>query len=146
MPSPRKVSPAPRRSASTSFLNDRSIALILAAIRREQISGATDGADHRGVGWIGLDLTPDPRDPHVYRPVKGFPVARFGEIQQALAREHLLGIFCEGLEQREFGRCQRMLVAALITQRLGIDVEPLRSKADQRLIGLRRRNRNRLDD
>src|SRR5882757_3417963 len=119
MPSPRKVSPAPSRSACTSFLNERSMAVGLArfaAVRREQIAGAAHGPDYRRVRRVGLDLTPDPRDPHVDGAVEGLALARLGEVEQTLTREDFLGVLRKGLQQGEFGACQRMLVAIVVAQ------------------------------
>src|SRR6202023_811541 len=33
--------------------------------RRKQVSAAADGADHRRLGRVGLDLAPDPHDPQI---------------------------------------------------------------------------------
>ena len=61
------------------------------AARREQIAGATHGANDRRMGRIRLDLAAQARDPHIDRAVEGFAVARIGQIEQLLARQDSFG-------------------------------------------------------
>ena len=65
------------------------------------------------------------------RAVEGFGVARIGQFQQPLARQHALRIGGEHLQQAEFGRRQRMLVAFVVAQRLGFEVEPFGAEPHQ---------------
>src|SRR5262245_64138852 len=81
----------------------------LAAVGGEQVAGAADGADDRGARRVWLDLLADARDPHVDGAVEGLTVARLGEVEQPLAREHPPRVVGKGLEQRELGARQRML-------------------------------------
>src|SRR5437899_6957142 len=78
---------------------------------RKQISAAPDGADDRGFGRVRFDFAPDSHDSQIDGAIEGFGVARIGQLQQALARQHPLRIGREHLEQAEFGSGQRMLVA-----------------------------------
>src|SRR6266568_6880433 len=65
-------------------------ALRLISRRGEQIATASDRADHGGLGRIDLDLAPDAHDSEIHRAVEGFGVARIGQFQQSLARQHAL--------------------------------------------------------
>jgi len=103
----------------------------LVAGGREQIAAAPDGADHCGLGRVDLDLAPDPHDPEIDGAIEGFGVARIGQLQQPLARQHTFRIGRENLEQAEFGRGQRMLIALVVAQRLRLEIEPLRSEPHQ---------------
>src|ERR1700730_6229549 len=53
---------------------------------REQVSAASDGADHGRLGRIRFDLAPDSHDPQVDGAIEGFAVARVGQFQEALPR------------------------------------------------------------
>src|ERR1700686_4166110 len=53
---------------------------------REQVSAASDGADHGRLGRVRFDLAPDSHDPQVAGAVEGFAVARVGQFQEALPR------------------------------------------------------------
>src|SRR5882672_3321160 len=46
--------------------------LRLVAGRREQVAAAADGADHRRLGRIDLDLAPDPHNAQIDGAVEGF--------------------------------------------------------------------------
>ncbi len=78
---------------------------------------------------IRLDLAADAGDAHVDRAVERVRVARIGEVEQPLAREHALGIVGERLEQRELGRRERVLVAVVVAQQVRVEVEPLGAEA-----------------
>src|SRR5262249_43307284 len=105
------------------------------AIRREQVAGPAHRADDRGPGRIGLDLLADAGDAHVDGAIEGFAVARLGEVEEPLAREHALGVLGECLEQGKLGACERVLVAALIAQYARLDVEPFGAEPDWRPAG-----------
>ena len=109
-------------------------ALALVAGRREQITAAADGANHRGLGRIDLDLAPDPHDTKVDRAVERFGVARIGEFEQPLARQHPLGVGREHFQEPEFGRRQRVLVAFVVAQRLRLEIEPFGAEPHQLLL------------
>ena len=83
------------------------------AARRKQIAGAAHRANDRRMGRIRLDLAAKARDPNIDRAVEGFAVARIGEIEQLLARQHPFRIFGEHLEQSELRAGQRKFVAAI---------------------------------
>src|SRR5262249_15838461 len=102
------------------------------AIRREQVAAPPDSPDHACPPRIGLDLFADASDAYVDSAVEGLTVARLGEVKEPLAREHALGVLGERLEQRKFGACERVLVAALIAQHARIDVQPLGPEPDRR--------------
>src|SRR5262245_7769410 len=87
---------------------------------------------------IWLDLAADAGDAHVDGAVEGFAVARLREVEQALAREHALGVFRKRLQQRELGTDQWMLVAFLVAQHLRVHVEPFGAEADRRTTAGRR--------
>src|SRR5712671_120023 len=98
---------------------------------REQISAASDGADHRRFGRIDLDFAPNSHDPQVHGAIEGLGVTRVGQFQQSLARQHPLRIGRENLEQAEFGSGQRVLIALVVAQRLRLEIEPFRSEPHQ---------------
>src|SRR5215831_15859016 len=113
------------------------------AVGGEQVAGPPDRPDH---GWprrIGLDLLADASDAYIDGAVEGLTVARLGEVKEPLAREHALGVLGECLEQRKFGACERVLVAALVAQHARIDVQPLGAEPDRRPRGGRGRRRGR---
>src|SRR5579883_2144875 len=109
-------------------------ALRLLAGRREQIAAAADGADHGGLGRVGLDLAADAHDAQVDGAVEGFAVARIGELEQPLARQHPLGVGGEHFQQAEFGSRQRMLVALVVAQGLRLEVQPFGAEPHQLLL------------
>src|SRR3954465_8550616 len=88
----------------------------LVAGRREQVSAAPYGADHRRSGRIRLDFTPDSHDPQVDGAIEGFAVACIGQFQQPLTRQHTLRVCGEYLEQSEFRCRQWMLIAVVVAQ------------------------------
>src|SRR5258706_1388016 len=100
---------------------------------REQISAAPDGADHRGLARVRFNLAPDSHDPQIDRAIEGLAVARIGQLQQALAREHPLRIGRKSFEQAEFGSGKRMFIALVVAQRWRLEVEPFRSEPHQAL-------------
>src|SRR6266849_32702 len=122
------LSPQERGEGANSA---RSTESALVAGGREQISAASDGADHRGLGRVRFDLAADSHDPQIDGAVEGLAVARVGQFQQALAREHPLRIGRENLEQAEFGSGQRMFIALVVAQRLRLEIEPFRSEPHQ---------------
>src|SRR4051794_38898130 len=66
--------------------------LSLFSNRREQVAPAADGADHRRLRRVRLDLAPDPHDPQVHGSIESFTVACVGEFQQPFTREDALRI------------------------------------------------------
>src|SRR5437867_2081055 len=108
--------------------------LTLLARRREQVAAASDRANDRGLGRVDLDLAPDAHDAQIDGSVEGFGVARIGQLQQPFARQHPLRIGREHFQQAEFGRRQRVLVAFVVAQRLGFEVEPFGAEPYQLLL------------
>src|SRR5712692_2781072 len=124
------LSPQERGEGANSA---RSTESALVAGGREQISAASDGADHRGLGRVRFDLAADSHDSQIDGAIEGLAVARVGQFQQALAREHPLRIGRKNLEQAEFGSRQRMFIALVVAQRLRLEIEPFRSEPHQAL-------------
>src|SRR5262245_18893200 len=91
------------------------------------------------MGGVGLDLAADAHDPQVDRPVEGLRVAGIGQFQQPVARENPLGIGGEDLQQTVFRGRERMLVALVVAQRLGVVVEPFGAESHPGAVGRGRR-------
>ena len=99
------------------------------SVRREHVADAPHRADHRRPGGIGLDLLADAGDPDVDGPVEGFAVPGTRQIEKPLARQDAARVFDEGLQEGEFAVDQRLFLAILATQRLGVEIEPLGAEA-----------------
>src|SRR5262245_34539374 len=106
----------------------------LRAIGREQVAGPAHRADDGRPRRIRLDLLADAGDTHVDGAVEGFAVACFGEVKEALACEHALGVLGERFEQGKLGARERVLVAALVAQHARLAVEPF-GRSEERRVG-----------
>ena len=103
--------------------------------RREDIAAAAYGLDHARVLRIVFELAAQPADLHVDRAVErpGFAIAR--QIQQAVARQYLVGVVDERREQVELAGRQPDFVAARRQQLAARQVEVPAGEAHARARG-----------
>ena len=82
-----------------------------------------DRLDDLRLRRIALDLFAEPRHANVDAAVEGLPVASMRQIQQLVARQHLVGVSGKGVQQVKLHRCQAEFFAVSAHQLVGIQIE-----------------------